>query len=512
MIISPARGGTAKIIIALAAGSILLFLWNYALPHYSNTIIHAENGGKAKPAGGEEEYKPGEFFQDAKPANASTTVELNETPPKDEIQEKAKKPSPTPLPVHEETATNTKCSEVKGADDVMIVLKTSAADIYDKLPEHLLTLFACAPHYAIFSDLAGTFSGHNVYDALENVTEGTRREHDEFKFYDKIQKYSTEAQHLSDLKGDSSKDLDKWKFLPMVYRAYKLRPATKFFVFIEDDTSLSWTNLLQWLSRLDSRIPLYAGAPSNVGDLRFAQRGGGYLISNAAMKLYTNAYEQRYASKWEKRTASECCGDVMLAIALDDAHVEFYSAFPLLQGESVASLDWTERHWCAPVVSWHHMDSNDIDVVWNFQQSWVRDHGWQTPYLVRHAFASFVSPRLSADHNAWDNLSQDTRIKKPADNAAIEDTVNWNGLSEAEKNATISFDNCRKQCEAKEQCLQYKYRKGENECVFGNVVRLGRAVSGEGEKDTRSGWVVDRVNKMVKKWEPCAEPSWKFNQ
>lgn len=254
----------------------------------------------------------------------------------------------------------------------MVVLKTSAVEIYEKLPEHLLTLFRCTPHYAIFSDLQGVVAGQNIYDALENVTAETREKQKEFEHYKKIQQYGAEWQQLADLKGEGTKALDKWKFLPMVYKSYKVRPQAKFFVFIEADTSLSWTNLLQWVNRLDSRIPYYAGAPSNVGDLRFAQRGGGFLLSKAAAELYATAYEQKYVSKWEKMTAGECCGDVALALGLNNAHVEFYSAFPLLQGETPASLDWTKRHWCVPVVSWHHMSPNEIDILWNFQQEWVK--------------------------------------------------------------------------------------------------------------------------------------------
>ena len=104
----------------------------------------------------------------------------------------------------------------------------------------------------------------------------------------------------------------------MVYKSYKMRPQVTFFVFIEADTSLSWTNLLQWVNRLDSRIPYYAGAPSNIGDIRFAQRGGGFLLSKAAAKLYATAYEQKYVSKWEKMTVGECWGDVALALGLNN--------------------------------------------------------------------------------------------------------------------------------------------------------------------------------------------------
>ena len=27
-----------------------------------------------------------------------------------------------------------------------------------------------------------------------------------------------------------------------------------------------------------------------------------------------------------------------------------------------------------PVVSWHHMSPNEIDILWNFQQAWVKQN------------------------------------------------------------------------------------------------------------------------------------------
>ena len=371
MWISSARPGVtlSRLSFVVASLSFVLLFWNYGLPQYSPTSrISGQGEETVAPT-------PAPFFIPATFSNsyaAATTYpeSATGTSASEEINAPESSPSPSSVSPFEPSAIS--CSDAKGAEDVMVVLKTSAVEIYEKLPEHLLTLFRCTPHYAIFSDLQGVVAGQNIYDALENVTAETREKQKEFEHYKKIQQYGAEWQQFADLKGEGTKALDKWKFLPMVYKSYKVRPQAKFFVFIEADTSLSWTNLLQWVNRLDSRIPYYAGAPSNVSDIRFAQRGGGFLLSKAAAELYATAYEQKYVSKWEKMTAGECCGDVALALGLNNAHVEFYSAFPLLQGETPASLDWTKRHWCVPVVSWHHMSPNEIDILWNFQQEWVK--------------------------------------------------------------------------------------------------------------------------------------------
>lgn len=501
----------SRIAIVFCSLSFIFLIWSYGIPHYSASSRYPGPGEKVVDP---EEYTPGQFF-----ARTTTTTEssfgaatgIPKPRPETSGEEDPEilEPTPTPVVIPPAVPSTKSCLTAKGADDIMVVLKTSATEIYDKLPEHLLTLFQCTPHYAIFSDLDGVVAGHKVYDALENITAETRAKNKEFQYYDKIQEYGAEGQQLADLKGEGTKNLDKWKFLPMVYRAYRMQPYAKFFVFIEADTSLSWTNLLQWTTRLDSRIPIYAGAPSNIGSIRFAQRGGGLLISNAAAKLYATAYDQKYVGKWENRTATECCGDVMVAIALAEAHVEFYSAFPLLQGETPATLDWTKRHWCAPVVSWHHMSPNEIDILWNFQQAWTKKNGWQTPYLIKNAFSEFVSPRLSPSRSNWDNLSQDHKITRPADDEALGEGTAWYKLSDADKNSTLSFDYCKATCASYADCLQWRYKTGE--CALSKVIKLGRRVTGE-NAESKSGWFVERIEKLTRSWEPCEEPSWSFNQ
>ncbi|KAF2472542.1 uncharacterized protein BDR25DRAFT_353571 [Lindgomyces ingoldianus] len=399
------------------------------------------------------------------------------------------------------------CRQARGASNVMVIVKTSKAEIYQKLPTHLLTLLSCVPNFAIFSDHAGTIDGYPVHDALQSITNQTKETHEEFREYEKIQ------QDESARPASVTKELDKWKVLPMVYQAYKMHPSSRFYVFIEADTSLSWTNLLLWTGRLDYRIPYYSGAPSYLGTVKFAQRGSGILLSNGALKQYAKLYDERYEFDWEKRIGRECCGDMVLATALTESHVEFYSAFPLLQGETPSTLDWTKRHWCAPVVSWHHMAPDDIDTLWSFQRNWTAKHGWEPPYLFRHAFEEFVAPHLADYISEWDNLSQDTKISKPQADSTLnsKENIEWYKFGEDVKKGTLSVEDCKHVCQRAEDCLQWKFRK--EECYLGKVVRLGiRTKKTEGKGPWTSGWMVERIKKSIKDWGNCAEPIWKFNQ
>lgn len=434
----------------------------------------------------------------------------------------------------------------------MVILRTSKAELADKFPAHLKSLLTCVPNFAIFSDHSGSIEGKTVHNALADIGSEAKRTHDEFKEY---QIMHADTQHKPD--PGKTKDLDKWKFLPMVYKAHQLKPEAKFYFFIELDTSLSWTNVLQWINRLDYRIPYYSGAPVYINSQSIAQRGAGIMLSQGALRRFSKSYDEKYVSKWEPAMGDTCCGDLALAQALSDAHVEFYSSWPLMQGEQPSTLDYSQKHWCAPAVSWHHTNADVLDTIWTAQTAWTTQHGWDKPFLYRDAFESFVAPHISATKNDWDNLSQDTKIvaplgrqkqlqdeasrrkqaSTPADTPAPPQDKfadppfpahqrrnlfskddkkpdhkepDWDKLAETFKDAADSANTCQKACEDVENCLQWRYKaQGDGECHLGKVMRLGR--ENKGQEKWSSGWMVERVERVKREWE-CKKVEWRFYQ
>lgn len=300
------------------------------------------------------------------------------------------------------------CKDVRGAQHVMVVIRTSKAELKDKLPTHLKNLLECVPNFAVFSDHAGEIDGYKVHNSLESISSETKRGHGEFREY---QLMHADAEHKPN--PGKTKDLDKWKFLPMVYKAYHLRPSARFFVFIEADTSLSWTNLLQWVGRLDYRIPYHSGSPTFMSSTQISQRGSGIMLSQGALRRYAKSYDELYTSKWEAQVARECCGELVLSMALNDAHVEFYPAWPMLQDERPNTLDYTKKLWCAPAIAWHRVNGDDLSGMWEKEKAWTEARGWEVPYLHRDAFHDHVESHLEAQKDNWDNFSEDAKIVAP---------------------------------------------------------------------------------------------------
>jgi hypothetical protein len=453
------------------------------------------------------------------------------------------KPAPTPTPKPSPAAPSSLpkfCKEVHFAPHVMVIVRTSKAEINTKLAGHLKGLLSCVPNFAIFSDHAGEIDGIPVHDALDSISDETRARHNQFREYDAIK---SDLKYTPDPK--KTKELDKWKFMPMVYKAYRMKPDARFYVFIEADTSLSWTNLLQWTSRLDYRIAYYSGAPSYLNKISFAQRGPGIMLSQGAMRNYAKSYDELYASDWEPRINKECCGDLVLATALNQAHVEFYHSWPLLQAEQPHTLDYTKRHWCAPAVSWHHMDAQALDQAWDTQKNWTHGHGWDKPYLYQHAFEQTVQPIIASQKKDWDNLSSDTKIVAPKDRQqelaasklVVDKTpprhrlsrddkkgkdkgkdkpkdTDWGAIGATIKDGADNAEACQKLCSDVDDCLQWRHSTtGDGECHLSKVMRRGAAAEvGEGKPSWTSGWMVERIEKTVKEWECKDEVKWGFYQ
>ena len=117
--------------------------------------------------------------------------------------------------------------------------------------------------------------------------------------------------------------------------------SKQWYIFIEADTHVSLNNLLLWLQTLDSQRAIYAGAQVLIGDTEFAHGGSGFVLSAKAASGLTRTYRERQAY-WDNMLASECCGDKVMAEVLLAASpsVRLWRSFPLIQGETPASLDW----------------------------------------------------------------------------------------------------------------------------------------------------------------------------
>ncbi|KAI1170240.1 glycosyltransferase family 31 protein [Nemania sp. FL0916] len=421
------------------------------------------------------------------------------------------------------------CPKSPLVDDVLVVVRTGATEVLEKLPVHFDTVLKCVPDYIIYSDFEEDVAGHHVYDVLNQTSDHVRETVPEFWLYNKLRSTGRKDLEYQTLFGSGpagAQDnpgwkLDKWKFMPMADRALQHRPDAKWFVFVEPDTYMVWQNVLTYLSQLEHRKPYYLGRHMYIGKVLFAHGGSSFMISNAAMKMVTTYWREK--QDWfDDYTAKEWAGDMILGRAMADINIPLVSAAPHVQGDSLTSVDWTlnkqdKPPWCYAPLSFHHMTEREFHILWQFENAWLHHNKGNAVLRFRDVFKNVIHPRLQAERINWDNLSGGTEYSRSA-------------LSKTEREAQVSFKHCQAACESKPSCIQYSHVPGK--CVLSNELRLGHEAESrcleyssvankcikmeeKGDSNTASkdgsfvssGWIMDRVMDASKQMDKaCQSP------
>lgn len=415
-----------------------------------------------------------------------------------------------PLPASGEPAKSypLPCRRLPGAEDVVVIMRTGSTEIQDKLPIHFDTTFRCYQDLVIFSDFEETFNGHPVHDVLTSVDQDLKETNIDFEIYNRVRDHGRAALHEDELSGSASFEgsksgkgdnagwrLDKWKFLPMMNETLKLRPDKKWYVFVESDSYPVWSNLLQWLEKLDPTKQLYYGSEVQIGPDIFAHGGSVFVMSKSAIEKGAQIYAERQ-DFWHSFTGNHWAGDCVLGKALNDAGVPLTWTWPMFQGGHPEKMDYTEKKgfdrklWCVPALSYHHLSGDEFTRLWQFEQDWLQ---------TRFAGADQHRFWKSTDH--YSNMLSHRVVFKSFVWPTINSTSgeNWNNHSPeaVPDSAGMSFDGCRHMCEDHADCLQYSL--GPDGCLISSkTVMLGGPKTGY-----RSGWMKDRIEIWMSDLDQC---------
>lgn len=373
------------------------------------------------------------------------------------------------------------CARFSPAADMLVVVKTGATEIHQKLPIHFSTTLRCIPHFVIYSDMAEEFEGHQVYDVLDAVSSDTKMKNDDFVLYRELQEYRTSGRNISDLIDGNHKkawNLDKWKFIPMMEKALQDRPSAKWFYFIETDTAVVWDNLFAYIAKFDPEKSWYIGGPSWLGDVEFAHGGTGFVLSNQAVRLMAEKWKKEQ-TEIEKVITEHYAGDMILAKVLKTMDIGLEKSWPIFQGETPDTLDYSSHHWCYPVASYHHVNNKWIQAISDFQEEWALSAHGKEPLRHRDAFEKFVQPNLQPERQRWDNICNDEKVVDPS-----------------------TADACRESCKGDSECVQWFFAPGK--CKTGKVVRLGSSTEEDQYSlEIVSGWMLDRIDVFKKEHSAC---------
>jgi hypothetical protein len=266
---------------------------------------------------------------------------------------------------------DSRCEAFPDPGNMLMIIKSGATEIYEKLPTQLLTTLGCSRQFLIFSDLEEQMGQYHIQDALVDFNGSMKNDHPDFKLYQKQQQYQRDGQDIATLKkyGREAWTLDKYKFLHLVVKTWHQRPNIDWYVFIEADTYVVWSNLVLWLQRLSPADKLYLGSASWLGPQVFAHGGSGYVLSGKLLQQFVDG-KPGLASQYDDVFPNYCCGDAVLAqILKHELDIEVQNYWPQLNGEKPSTMAFGSVLWCQPVITMHHITPRERSAIFEFEQS-----------------------------------------------------------------------------------------------------------------------------------------------
>ncbi|OAQ98745.1 hypothetical protein LLEC1_06053 [Akanthomyces lecanii] len=308
------------------------------------------------------------------------------------------------------------CQGFPSTDDIMVVMKTGATESFDKMPTQLLTNLQCLPDFLLFSDLEQQIGQYHIYNVLDRVQDILSSDRAEFLLY-QAQQDCPISQKECTAGMREGWELDKYKFLNMVLRTWEMRPGMKWYVFVEADTYVVWSNLVEWLNtRMNATEDIYVGGVAFLNNLPFAHGGTGYAISGVLLERLVEHVQQIPAEALNQMAMHTCCGDALLADVIDRINVSVLRASPMFNGEKPSTLPFGPRDWCQPLFTLHHMNSEEIAGAWQYEQTRTNK---ADPLQIRDMYHAFVGPNLVPRRPQWNNLAEQRCFEKPEDGHGV---------------------------------------------------------------------------------------------
>ncbi|ORY01838.1 hypothetical protein BCR34DRAFT_449321, partial [Clohesyomyces aquaticus] len=352
---------------------------------------------------------------------------------------------------------------------VQVVLKTGAGE-KAKAEAHLATVTSCIPNLIVVSDLEDDVDHQHVIDILAELPASYSTDNLDFAAY------ITQKEANKNGNVEYSKEgwkLDRFKFLPMVEKAYWTNPRASWYVFMEVDVYYFWDTLFRFLDQLDPARMHYMGSPApGANNLHFAYGGAGFVLSKGLMDRLVGRHLISLSVEYEEWIKNDCCGDAVFGYAIyNRTGVKLEPLYPIFAGDELRGLKIDEERWCIPILALHRVNPEQMKDLWK----WERTRPYDELPIYHSKLLPHIFPPLAEApmRNNWDNWSGDLQP---------EDSV-----------AHASSFKCRSSCFADPTCLQYSY--SAKQCRFGHAFQQGKPADDK-DREFVSGWDVEKLSKL----------------
>jgi len=278
-------------------------------------------------------------------------------------------------PDHQQTR---ECEKFEGLQQVVITVKTGASEAEERIPALMTSSLSCAPNVLIFSDMLQQVKGYHIYDSLDDIAPEVTEGNPVFDIYRLQQKLNdSHTTNFSSALGtaldDPKKaawDLDRYKNIHIIEKAWELRPKFDWYLHIDADTYVFLPSLASWLPSLKPSEEIYAGSLTCTG-IGFAHGGSGILISRAATETLAVRHKGE-AARWDPKISDFPYGDLVVAQVFKEYGIAVANAWPIINGETPATIPFALHHWCQPIVTAHHISPQEAERLGQFERS--REH------------------------------------------------------------------------------------------------------------------------------------------
>uniref|UniRef100_V5E3Q3 Apple domain-containing protein n=1 Tax=Kalmanozyma brasiliensis (strain GHG001) TaxID=1365824 RepID=V5E3Q3_KALBG len=294
--------------------------------------------------------------------------------------------------------------------------------------------------------------------------------------------------------------------------AFARHPSADWYIGYEADTYVLWPSLFRFLSTQDpTKEQIFGCASILVANQEvFANGGCPYVISGALMRA-TYGKDPHFAQRFEDDVVNSCCGDAELSIALRKSATvpikRLGDAGARFNGERPREVLFEEGNWCTPVLSFHHVTSEEVNWLSGVERE-IRTRSNGT--VLYSSFFDYVTPpelKLALD------VIENARNASGVDlNPTLDKWEAFSGSDHHVKQASRAngAEGCKKQCLESGECTSWVWSKADQdadgEChTMHDGVRVGKEYKGTGTRT--SGWIAKEVASFKSRHACKAPPS-----
>jgi len=377
------------------------------------------------------------------------------------------------------------------------------------------------------SDLELDIGAFHVYDVLEKLDTQLKTGNPDLARYRQQLSFSVagndvkkaRAQNIEEEKTIRDK-LEKYKVLRILERTWELRPDRDWYVFVDTDTYIVRSNLMQWLGQFDPYEPaFFANPPDPDATNPYAVGGSTFILSRQAMHDLFSKLRENEMADWDTRVTNyRSSFDVLYSALHTHLKLGINNTWPSINGFQPRTLSYGPDLWCEPVIAMHSVPIEIASEIWRLERD--REGHNNDPLLFADLWIHFVqSKNLTTARDDWDNLSSDV------------ENARWNILFEGVEldarrghrgdeegraaNGEASWEACQASCNNHEHCVQWSYssiatpnynENGATRCHVSRGMRFGghvepkeTTVDGKKQKLTwKSGWRKDNFEKWAR--------------